>query len=606
MVIGMLGILKAGGAYLPLDTNYPQGRLAYILRDSGASLALTWGEATPAFQELGISLVRLDADWEAIAGQPKNPPESGAKSENLIYTMYTSGSSGKPKGVGIIHSNVSRLIRNTNYVCITPDDVFLQLAPVTFDAATFEIWGALLNGARLVLYPPDQMVDLVKLKKVIQEAGVSILWLTAGLFHRIVDEDLLLLAPIKQLLAGGDVVSAPHVKRVLERISGCRVINGYGPTECATFSVCHKVSDSRSVEMIVPIGRPVSNTLVYVLDSELELVPVGVAGELYIGGAGLARGYFHHPELTAESFIPNPFDVCGSRLYRTGDLVRYSEDGDLEFVGRIDYQVKVGGYRIELEEIETALVSDPSVRQAAVVALADSTGDKRLVAYVVGEREATPHVKRLREHLKRGLPNYMIPSAFVVLKALPLTLNGKVDRKALPAPEWHSDQVTAQTPIEKTVAEIWAQVLGTSEIGMQDDFFDLGGTSLGLISVVMKMSERFALPLDTSIVTQGATVSALAQAVREKQRGAEAGQQGANTLIEKTVAEIWAQVLGTSEIGMQDDFFDLGGTSLGLISVVMKMSERFALPLDTSIVTQGATVSALAQAVKGRSWVMPA
>jgi non-ribosomal peptide synthetase component F len=247
MIVGLLGILKAGGAYLPLDANYPCERVAYILKDAGASLILTWAGATAAFASQTVTLLRLDQDWEEIAKEPKIAPVNKATSANLVYVIYTSGSSGKPKGVGVVHYNIARLVKNTNYVQISQNDVFLQLAPVTFDAATFEIWGALLNGAKLVLYPPDRMVDLAKLKTLIQETGVSILWLTAGLFHRIVDEDLLLLAPIKQLVAGGDVVSVPHLKRLLERISTCQVINGYGPTEGTTFSVCFRVPSSLSL-----------------------------------------------------------------------------------------------------------------------------------------------------------------------------------------------------------------------------------------------------------------------------------------------------------------------------------------------------------------------
>ena len=261
MIVGLLGILKAGGAYVPLDPNYPVERLRYMVEDSGAWLALTSRRAASTVGQLGIQVVCLDEEREMITAQADTPPASGTTSGNLLYTMYTSGSSGKPKAVGIVHYNVSRLVRNTNYVCITPADIFLQLAPATFDAATFEIWGALLNGARLVLYPSDEHIDVVKLKNLIQESGVSILWLTAGLFQRIVDEDVFLLGPIKQLLTGGDVVSAPHVRRVLENISGCRVINGYGPTECATFSVCHSVVHSESLEKTVPIGRPICNTV---------------------------------------------------------------------------------------------------------------------------------------------------------------------------------------------------------------------------------------------------------------------------------------------------------------------------------------------------------
>jgi amino acid adenylation domain-containing protein len=593
MIIGLLGILKAGGAYLPLDKSYPPEHIAYVLKDAGVSAAITSAQTDVLLASHGVRTVKLDVDSEMIADQPKSAPISGATSEDLVYVMYTSGSSGQPKGVGVVHYNINRLVRNTNYVQITADDVFLQLAPVTFDAATFEIWGALLNGAKLVLYPPDPMLDLLKVKTLIQRTGVSILWLTAGLFHRIVDGDLLLLAPIKQLLAGGDVISATHVKQVLERISGCRVINGYGPTEGTTFSVCFPVPDSSSIETSVPIGRPVSNTTVYVLDSGFEPVPVGATGELYIGGAGLARGYFHRPELTAESFVPNSFGSRGSRLYRTGDMVRYCEEGLLEFVGRMDFQVKVRGYRIELEEIEAALLLDPSVAQAVAVALPEAMGDKRLVAYVVGAGDVALDRKSLREHLSRRLPEYMIPSAFVILKALPLTANGKVDRKALPSPEWDADRAALQTRVEDAVAEIWESTLGVSKVGINDDFFDLGGTSLALINIVMEMSKRFALPLDTSIVTGGATVSALANAVKEKMA---ANQQGPS--VEQAVAEIWESTLGVSKVGINDDFFDLGGTSLALINIVMEMSKRFALPLDTSIVTGGATVSALAQAVK--------
>jgi amino acid adenylation domain-containing protein len=594
MIIGLLGILKAGGAYLPLDKSYPPEHIAYVLRDAGVSAVITSAQTDVLLAPHGVRTIKLDVDSEMIADQAKSAPISGATSENLVYLMYTSGSSGQPKGVGVVHYNISRLVRNTNYVRITTNDVFLQLAPVTFDAATFEIWGALLNGAKLVLYPPDPMLDLLKVKTLIQRTGVSILWLTAGLFHRIVDGDVLLLAPIKQLLAGGDVISATHVKQVLERISGCRVINGYGPTEGTTFSVCFPVPDSSSIETSVPIGRPVSNTTVYVLDSSFEPVPIGATGELYIGGAGLARGYFHRPEPTAESFLPNSFGARGSRLYRTGDMVRYCEEGLLEFVGRMDFQVKVRGYRIELEEIEAALLLDPCVGQAAAVALPEAMGDKRLVAYVVGAGDVAPDRKRLREHLSRRLPEYMIPSAFVILKALPLTANGKVDRKALPSPEWDAGRAALQTRVEDAVAEIWESTLGVSKVGINDDFFDLGGTSLALINIVMEMSKRFDLPLDTSIVTGGATVSALAQAVKEKMAAASA--QGPS--VERAVAEIWESTLGVSKVGINDDFFDLGGTSLALINIVMEMSKRFDLPLDTSIVTGGATVSALAQAVK--------
>ena len=516
MIVGILGILKAGGAYLPIDKNYLAEHIAYLLKDACTSAVLTSAGRDAVLASYGVRTITVDFESEVIAQQPEGAPVSGATPDNLAYVMYTSGSAGNPKGVGIMHYSINRLVRNTNYVEITLRDVFLQLAPVTFDAATFEIWGALLNGAKLVLYPPDPLLDLSKLKSIIYTAGVSVLWLTAGLFNSIVDGDLSILAPIKQLLVGGDVVSAAHVRRLLQGISNCRVINGYGPTEGTTFSVCFPVPNLAAIETTVPIGWPISNSTAYVLDSEFEPVPAGVTGELYIGGAGLARGYFRRPDLTAESFVPNRFDTCGSRLYRTGDMVCYSTDGVLEFVGRMDFQVKVRGYRIELEEVETALLSDASIRQAVVIAQPEPGGDKRLVAYVVGAGDVEPNWERIREHLRRRLPEYMVPSLLVVLDALPLTANGKVNRRALPFPENNTNGAALQSEVEQTIAEIWASKLGVKEVGVNDDFFDLGGTSLALINAVVEMGKRFAIPLDTSIVARGATVSALAQAVKER------------------------------------------------------------------------------------------
>ncbi|HYM75985.1 MAG TPA: non-ribosomal peptide synthetase [Candidatus Dormibacteraeota bacterium] len=596
MVIGLLGILKAGAAYLPLDKNYPEERIGYLLKDAGASVVLTSSETNDAFAPHGVHTIRVEQE-SRIADQPTGAPAIGATAQNLAYVMYTSGSSGQPKGVGVVHQNISRLVRNTNYVRISTNDVFLQLAPITFDAATFEIWGALLNGATLVLYPPDSTLDLLKLKSVIHQTGISVLWLTVGLFNSIVDADALIVAPIRQLLVGGDAVSATHVRRLLAEISVCTVINGYGPTEGTTFSVCFPIPDLFAIEKTVPIGRPISNTTAYVFDSDRELAPIGATGELHIGGAGLARGYFRRADLTAQAFIPNAFGDCGSRLYCTGDMVRYSGDGVLEFVGRVDSQVKVRGYRIELEEVEAALLSDSRIRQATVVAQPDPGGDKRLVGYVVSAVGVEPDVKSVREELARRLPEYMVPSLLIVLDALPLTVNGKVDRRALPSPEKRGNGAPWRSDLERTVADIWAKALGVSDVGANDDFFDLGGTSLALINVVAEMSKRFAIPLDTSIVAGGATVSALADAVKERM----AALNQADPSAERTVAEIWAKALGVSDVGANDDFFDMGGTSLALINVVAEMSKRFAIPLDTSIVAGGATVKALAEAVRERT-----
>jgi acyl-coenzyme A synthetase/AMP-(fatty) acid ligase len=318
-------------------------------------------------------------------------------------------------------------------------------------------------------------------------------------------------------LAGGDALSVPHVKQVLERFDRCQLINGYGPTECTTFSVCWRVFGQSSIGMTVPIGRPVSNEQVYVLDRELEPVPVGVPGELYIGGDGLSRGYVNRPGLTAERFIANPFGKPGSRLYRTGDLVRYLPDGNLEYLGRLDRQLKVRGFRIEPGEIEAALLSHPDVRQAVVVAQPAAIGDKRLIAYVVGDSGLLPEEDQLCEYLKASLPEYMLPAAFVALDELPLTPNGKVDRSSLPLPEWRPARLrvpgTPRTPLERAVAEIWSEFLKIEAIRIHDDFFELGGTTLMFHETVTRIGERFGIDLD-GCTAQKATIAVLVNRVR--------------------------------------------------------------------------------------------
>jgi len=394
MVVGLLGILKAGGAYAPLDPAYPQERLAFMLRDAAVPVLLTQERLRESLLEHQAQVIRLDADWEAIAGESAENLPSAATAESLAYVMYTSGSTGQPKGVAVTHRSIVRLVKNTNYVELSSREVFLQFAPVSFDASTFELWGCLLNGARLVVFPAGTP-SLEELSQVLVEQQVSTLWLTAGLFHQMVDDHLQGLKGVRQLLAGGDVLSVPHVERVLRELPECQLINGYGPTENTTFTCCHRVPAEAQLGSSVPIGRPIANTQIYILDAHLQPVPVGVAGELYIGGDGLARGYLNRPALTAERFIPDPFSrEPTSRLYRTGDRVRYLTDGTIEFFGRFDQQVKVRGYRIELEEIEAVLSEHPLVEQAVVMAREDAVGDKRLVAYVT----QNPEPQAVEEH----------------------------------------------------------------------------------------------------------------------------------------------------------------------------------------------------------------
>ena len=434
MMVGLLGILKAGGAYLPLDPSYPSERLAFMLDDVRAPVLLTQSTLLARIGQHTGTTVRLDSDWPIIAKYPKTVPRTGLCPANTAYIIYTSGSTGTPKGVVVNHRNIVRLVREANYVDLTSGDVFLHLAPLSFDASTFEIWGALLNGAKLVVYP-DGAIDLSRLKQTIAQSNISVMWLTAALFHQVVDEDVRALAGLKQLLAGGDVLSVPHVRQVNASLPNCRLINGYGPTEGTTFSVCHTLTQTTGADASVPIGHPISNARIYVLDGGLQPVPAGVAGELYIAGEGLARGYLGRRGLTAERFVADPFGPAGSRMYRTGDLARWRADGVLDFIGRADQQIKLRGFRIEPGEIEAALTRHPSVAQAAVIARTDGPSGKRLVAYVVPAADQTIDQAQLRAHLTGTLPDYMAPSAFVVLDRLPLTPNGKLDRRALPAPD---------------------------------------------------------------------------------------------------------------------------------------------------------------------------
>ena len=409
-------------------------------------------------------------------------------------------------------------MKNANYIELTPDDVFLHLAPLSFDASTFEIWGALLNGAKLVV-SPDGPLDIPNLKRIIAKSGVSVLWLTAALFHRVVDEDLPAIAGVRQLLAGGDVLSVPHVRKLVAAQNGGRLINGYGPTEGTTFSACFPVSGQSDFYDAVPIGRPISNTQVYVLDGGLEPVPAGVSGELYIAGSGLARGYVGRAGLTAERFVADPFGAAGSRMYRTGDLARWRGDGVLEFLGRADAQVKVRGFRIEPGEIEAALVGHGSVAQAAVIAREDGPGGKRLVGYVVAAGDAVPDAAVLRAHLGQSLPEHMVPSAFVVLDRLPLTPNGKLDRRALPAPEQPVGAVrrAPRTPQEEILCGLFAEVLGLERVGIDDNFFALGGHSLLATRLISRIRSTLDVELAIRSLFEAPTVEALVQRLGDAQ-----------------------------------------------------------------------------------------
>jgi acyl-coenzyme A synthetase/AMP-(fatty) acid ligase/acyl carrier protein len=390
-------------------------------------------------------------------------------------------------------------------------------SPLAFDASTYELWVPLLNGGQVVVAPPGDL-DTASLRQVITDRGVTGLWLTAGLFRLIAQDVPDCLARVREVWTGGDVVAAAAVRRVLQACPGLVVVDGYGPTETTTFATSYRISTSEPVPETVPIGRPLDNMRVYVLDRGLRPVPVGIAGELYVAGAGLARGYLNRPGLTAERFVACPIGGPGARMYRTGDVVRWTIEGELEFLGRADEQVKIRGFRIESGEVEAVLASHPGVAQVAVIAREDEPGRKRLVAYVVPVADEPVDLGHLRAYAATVLPEYMVPAACVVLDGLPLNANGKVDRRALPAPEFDVavGYVAPRSEAERVLADIWAAVLGAERVGVEDDFFELGGDSLRSMQLTSRMKAAFDVSLTLRDVLTVRTVSALAELVEEK------------------------------------------------------------------------------------------
>jgi amino acid adenylation domain-containing protein len=517
MVIGLLGILKAGGAYLPLDPAYPAARLAFMLEEAHVPVLLTQLSLTEGLPETTATVVCLDVEAEVLSQLSTENIASEVGPTNLAYVIYTSGSTGKPKGVAVPHRAVNRLVFNTNYIKLISDDAVAQASNASFDAATFEIWGALLHGARLIGMTKDITLSPQEFVAHLREHEISVIFLTTALFNQLAREVPTAFKSVREVLFGGEAVEPRWVARVLKNEPPQRLLHVYGPTENTTFSSWYLVKDVPEKATTIPIGRPISNTQLFILDKYLQLSPIGVPGELHIGGAGLARGYKGRPELTAEKFIKNPFsDDPNSRLYKTGDLARYLSDGNIEYLGRIDNQVKIRGFRIELGEIEAVLAQHPALRENAVIVHEASKTDKRLVAYFVPHQGQFIENTTLRSFLTELLPDYMIPSVFVRLDAMPLTPNGKIDRRALPEPDGTRPQLEAayvmpQTEAEQEIAQVWQKALQLEKVGIYDNFFEVGGHSLLMVQVQSSLQAIFGQPLSIVELFQYPTIHALAK-----------------------------------------------------------------------------------------------
>jgi amino acid adenylation domain-containing protein len=523
MVIGMLGILKSGGAYVPLDPSYPRERLDVMLTEMRTPVLLTQQRFVDRMSHPKDEIFCLDSDWESIADLSGESPAFKMTSDNLAYIIYTSGSTGRPKGACIPHRAIMRLVLNTDYITLMPSDRIAQASNSSFDAATFEIWGALLNGACLVELTKDELLSSQKFAAKIRKKNISVLFLTTALFNKLSAEVPQAFSSLKFLLFGGEAVDPKWVKAVLNHGAPHRLIHVYGPTENTTFSTWYPVKDVTEEATTIPIGKPISNTQCYILDKHLQAVPPGIPGELYLGGDGLAWGYYKRPEVTSEKFIRNPFrETAGTSLYKTGDLARYLPNGDIEFLGRIDNQVKLRGFRIELDEIEVVLKQHSTVNDSVVIMREDSPGEKRIVAYIVFDHQNRLDIKELRAFIQSKLPEYMVPSAFVVLNTLPLTPNGKVDRKMLPLPNQmqalsNNNFLAPRDAVERQLASIWKKALGLHSVGIRDKFFDIGGHSLLAVQVLSKINQWAGKEIPLAELFRSPTIEQLAGIIRQKE-----------------------------------------------------------------------------------------
>ncbi|MEW1647877.1 amino acid adenylation domain-containing protein [Streptomyces sp. NPDC091219] len=518
-VVGALAVLKAGCAYLPLEPDHPAERTAWLLADSSVRVLVATGDL-PADLAFEGTVLTPGPQPTAESAAP-GAVSATAAAHDLAYVCYTSGTTGKPKGVEVVHRNVVRLVKGQDYVRLGPDVRILPTGSIAFDANTFEMWGALLNGGCLRLVDADTVLDAALLGREIAGHRITTMWLTSPLFNQLVEQDASVFRPLRELVVGGDALSSAHIGKVMDACPGVTLVNGYGPTENTTFSVTHRLE--RSDLGRIPIGRPIAHSTAYVLDERGRPCPIGVPGELCLGGAGVARGYLGRPELTAERFVTDPFGPEGARLYRSGDLARWRPDGVIEFLGRRDHQVKVRGFRVEPAEVEAAMLAHPEVAEAVVVARSrPGKGDKYLCGYYAGPR--LPRPRDLRDLLAAELPGHMVPSYLVPLPALPLSHTGKVDRSRLPDPvgahlSASADHTAPSTEDERTVVEVAERALGISGIGVHQDLRDLGADSLTATLIAVGVQERLGRHVPVSAVLRAGTPARLADLLRETAPG---------------------------------------------------------------------------------------
>ena len=518
LIIGIIAILKAGAAYVPIDPGYPLDRINFMLHDIGAKMMMSNKDSrTKLFLEGDIDIIEIDSDWGYISECSLSNLHGNAKADQLAYVIYTSGSTGTPKGVLVTHRNVVSLVKGIDYVSLTSDDILLSTGSPSFDAATFEYWGMLLNGGQLILCAENKLLHSDFLKEKIGQWAVTKMWFTSSWFNQLVETDITVFNSLKTILVGGEKLSEKHIEKVRLAYPNLEIINGYGPTENTTFSLTYNIS-GYDIDLI-PIGRPLNNRSAYIVDEVGRLMPTGVSGEIWLGGEGISKGYLNQPELTGQKFIKNLFNENdGSRLYKTGDLGRLLPDGNIEYLGRIDEQVKIRGYRIELGEIENVLLQSGLISQAVVVANEDTNGNKRLVGYIVTEEVFDRQT--ISNYLINKLPEYMVPALWVQLESLPLTPNGKIDKKALPDPEIGeqlSNQYTApRNKIEEQIAEIWQELLEVDWVGIHDDFFELGGHSLLAIRLISALRRKLEIELAINVVFEYPTIAQLSDILQQQ------------------------------------------------------------------------------------------